>query len=216
MTNRIKVDIVSDIVCPWCIIGYKRLEQAAVELGIQSQVDVEWHPFELNPDMPAEGEDLPTYFARKYGMTPEDGIRSRANIAALGAELGFTFDFFDGMKKCNTRDAHVLLDFAKQHGKQTELKLRLFHAYFSERKDISDRVVLARELAAVGLCADAGMAHLEDDMAYERVRTQSSHWRSKGVSSVPTIIVNNDIAVTGAQAVEDYKTILKEQISSQH
>lgn len=109
MSDKIKLDIISDVVCPWCIIGYKRLGKAIFEMGMQDKVELEWQPFELNPDMPAEGEDLPAHITRKYGTTPDESARSLDNMTKLGAELGFKFDYFDGMKMVNTRDVHILL-----------------------------------------------------------------------------------------------------------
>lgn len=212
MNNIIKVDIVSDIVCPWCIIGYKRLEQAIHELGIKDQVEIEWHPFEINPDMPPEGEERTVYSARKYGATPEESARSRIQLTELGAELGFQFDFFDGMKVVNTQDAHVLLEYANEFGKQTELKLRLITAFFSEHKDVSDRRTLAQELKAVGLNVDEALVLLEDDAARGRVQAQEAFWHNQGVSGVPTIIFNQSRALTGAQPVEVYKQVLADLI----
>lgn len=214
MTNSIKVDIVSDIACPWCTVGYQRLQQAITEMDLQDQVEIEWHPFEINPDMPPEGEDLSAHSARKYGTTPEEIRRFRTQLTELGAELGFTFDFFDGMKIVNTQDAHILLAYAREQGKQTELKLRLFSALFSERKDVSDRQILAQELDAVGLDVDAAMAELQNNTARQRVQDKEAFWHHQGVSGVPTIIFNQTDALTGAQPVEVYKQILTKLMAS--
>ena len=166
MSATIKLDFISDIVCPWCIIGYKRLQQAIDELGVHDQIEIVWQPFELNPDMPAEGENLTEHIGRKYGSTPEEAKRNADQITKLGAEMGFRFDFFDGMRIVNTRDAHILLGYvkdyvknnvknnAKEHGKQTEFVMRLFNAYFNQQKDISDRQVLLQELKHIGLNTD--------------------------------------------------------------
>ena len=213
MTDKIKIDIISDVVCPWCIIGYKRLEQAISEMGIQDKVELEWQPFELNPEMPAEGEDIQEHITRKYGSTPEESVRSRANMSNLGDELGFTFDFFDGKRIVNTRDAHILLDYAKECGRQTELQLRLFNAYFSEGKDISARQILTQELQSVGLNVDEALARLDDAAAREGVQEQEAYWTSLGVSSVPTVILNRSSALTGAQPVDVYKQVLAELIA---
>ena len=119
MTARIKLDLVSDIVCPWCIIGYKRLQQAIKASGAEDRIDIEWQPFELNPGMPAEGENLRAHIARKYGSSAEEYQRTQANLEQLGTELDFRFDFFDDMNIVNTEDAHILLDYAKDFGKQS-------------------------------------------------------------------------------------------------
>ncbi|MCL4151612.1 UNVERIFIED_CONTAM: hypothetical protein GTU68_014128, partial [Idotea baltica] len=137
--------------CPWCVVGYKNLEQAIVELGLAEQIELEWQPFELNPDMPKEGENLRDHIMRKYGSSAEESQSSREQLAARGQAVGFDFNFYDSMRMVNSRHLHVLLDFALAHGKQTELKLRFFTAHFTEQKDLSDLEVIAQELEAVGL-----------------------------------------------------------------
>ena len=213
MTTTIKLDFISDVVCPWCIIGYKRLQQAIDELGIQNQIDITWQPFELNPDMPVEGENLTQHICRKYGSTAEQAKADADQIAKLGAEMGFKFDFFDGMRIVNTRDAHILLDHAKAHGKQTEFQLRLFDAYFNQQKDISDRQVLIQELQQLGLNSDEALQQLDNDEALERVKTAEFFWRGQDVSSVPTMVFNSTSTLTGAQPVDVYKQVLTELLS---
>ena len=208
MTATIKLDFISDVVCPWCIIGFKRLQQAINELEIQDQIEIEWQPFELNPDMPAEGESLPEHISRKYGLTAEDAKRNADQITELGAELGFRFDFFDGMRIVNTRDAHILLDYAKDHGKQTELKMRLFDAYFNERKDISDRQILIQEIQSLGLSTDEALARLDNAAVREQNESREAHWRNRGVTAVPTVVFGNTGALVGAQPVDVYKQAL--------
>lgn len=210
MESVIKIDVVSDVVCPWCIIGYKRLEQAIQELGLEDKIELEWQPFELNPNMPAEGENLRQHLANKYGTTPEDSVRARDNLTNLGKEVGFDFDYFDDMKMVNTRDAHVLLQWAEQFGKQTELELALFAAFFGQRKDVSDRSTLATILTDIGLDANMGIATLDDASNADSIEHQESQWHQLGVSSVPTVVFNMESAVTGAQPVEVYKQILSE------
>ena len=210
MESVIKIDVVSDVVCPWCIIGYKRLEQAIQELGLEDKIELEWQPFELNPNMPAEGENLRQHLANKYGTTPEDSVRARDNLTNLGKEVGFDFDYFDGMKMVNTRDAHALLQWAEQFGKQTELKLALFAAFFGQRKDVSDRNTLATILTDIGLDANMGIATLDDASNADSIEYQENQWHQLGVSSVPTVVFNMESAVTGAQPVEVYKQILTE------
>ncbi|HDM8176207.1 TPA: DsbA family oxidoreductase [Vibrio harveyi] len=210
MESVIKIDVVSDVVCPWCIIGYKRLEQAIQELGLEDKIELEWQPFELNPNMPVEGENLRQHLANKYGTTPEDSVRARDNLTNLGKEVGFDFDYFDDMKMVNTRDAHVLLQWAEQFGKQTELKLALFTAFFGQRKDVSDRSTLAAILTEIGLDANMGIATLDDTSNADSIEYQESQWHQLGVSSVPTVVFNMESAVTGAQPMEVYKQILTE------
>ena len=210
MSNMIKLDIISDVVCPWCIIGYNHLQAAIKELGIEDRIEIEWQPFELNPDMPADGENLRQHVARKYGSTAEESKNARIRIAGIGAEHGFEFNYFDEMKMVNTFDAHILLDYAKGFGKQTELKLRLFTAFFSEQKDVSDRNILKQELISVGLDADKGMRWLDDPQRLSAIRNAEKQWQQMGVSSVPTVVFNRESGVSGAHPVEGYKQILSE------
>ncbi|PPK95831.1 putative DsbA family dithiol-disulfide isomerase [Nonlabens xylanidelens] len=210
MKEKLKIDIVSDVVCPWCTIGYKRLEKAINELGIQDQVTIEWQPFELNPNMPVTGQDLTEHIAEKYGSTLQQQKDSRQHMSDAGEELGFTFDYFDGMRMVNTFDAHILLEYAKEFDKQTELKMRFTTAFFSERKDVSKRDVLKEALSDVGLNAEEGLARLESDEARNEVRTAQSYWQNLGVTSVPTIVFDRKSAVTGAQPVDTFKQVLNE------
>lgn len=210
MSNMIKLDIISDVVCPWCIIGYNHLQAAIKELGIEDRIEIEWQPFELNPDMPAEGENLRQHVARKYGSTVEESKNARIRITGIGAEHGFEFNYFDNMKMVNTFDAHILLDYAKEFGKQTELKLRLFSAFFSEQKDVSDRDTLKQELISVGLDAEEGMRRLDDTQRRSAIRNAEKQWQQMGVSSVPTVVFNRESGVSGAHPVEGYKQILSE------
>ena len=213
MKEKLKIDIVSDVVCPWCTIGYKRLEKAIAELGVEDQVAIEWHPFELNPDMPVAGQNVDEHITEKYGSTKEQQIASKQNMTDVGAALGFKFDYFDDMRMVNTFDAHVLLDYAKEFNKQTELKMRLTTAFFSERKDVSKREVLKQALLDVGLNAAEGLARLDNDEARYNVKSEEGYWKNLGINSVPTIVFDRKSAVTGAQPVETFKQVLSELIS---
>ncbi|MDO6603337.1 DsbA family oxidoreductase [Arenibacter palladensis] len=210
MTDKIKIDIVSDVVCPWCTIGYKRLDKAISEMGIQDQVEIEWQPFELNPHMPKEGQNVQEHITEKYGSSLEEQKRSQEYMAEAGAELGFTFDYFDEMRMANTFEAHILLEYAKAFGKQTELKMRLTTAFFSERKDVSDRAILKQALLDVGLNAEEALANLDNDEFRYEIRSKEDYWKNLGVNSVPTIVFNRKSAVTGAQPVDVFKRILSE------
>lgn len=213
MSDKIKLDIVSDVVCPWCIIGYKRLEQAIDELGIQDKIELEWQPFQLNPQMPIEGENINEHLAKKYGTSVEDGKRTQANLTKLGEELGFTFNFAEDMRMVNTSDAHVVLDYAKEKGKQTELNIRLIEAHFSENRNVSDRNVLMQEVEAVGLNREEALAWLTKEASKSAVQRVEESWKSRGVNSVPTVVINNTSGVTGAQSVEVYKNILSDLLA---
>ena len=213
MTKILKIDIVSDVVCPWCTIGYKRLEKAITELGVEDQVEITWQPFELNPNMPAEGQNVNEHITEKYGSTTAQQNESKKMMTEAGAELGFKFDYFDEMRMVNTFDTHVLLEYAKDFGKQTELKMTLTKAFFSDRKDVSTKEVLKEALLSVGLDADKALAKLDDEAARSAVRDQQNYWKNMGVNSVPTIVFNRKSAVTGAQPVATFKQVLTELLA---
>ncbi|ADY28210.1 MULTISPECIES: DsbA family oxidoreductase [Cellulophaga] len=214
MSNKIKIDVVSDVVCPWCAIGYKRLEQAITEMGIQDKIELEWQPFQLNPNMPTNGQDLEEHITEKYGSTPEQQQESQERMTDFGAELGFKFDYFKGMRMANTFDAHVLLEYAKENGKQTQLKMRLMNAFFGERKDVSNRDILKQELETVGLNTSEAFALLDSQDKRTKVKSDEDYWKSLGVNSVPTVVFNRKSALTGAQPVAVYKQVLTELLES--
>jgi len=212
MPDKIKIDIVSDVVCPWCLIGYRRLEKAISALGVADRVVIEWQPFELNPGMSAQGEVSYEYRARKYGATREETNRQTAYISQLGTEEGFTFDFYDGIKIINSQDALILLEYAKEFGLQTELNSRLVAAFYSERKDISDRDILYKELLSVGLNADEAIKKLDNKDARMHLLTEQKNWINKGVKGVPTMFFNSSEPMVGAQSVESYKQVLAAEL----
>ena len=212
MNEKIKIDIVSDIVCPWCTIGFKRLEKAIIALDIEDQVAITWQPFELNPNMPVQGQNVTEHISEKYGATLEQQKASKKNMTEVGAELDFKFDYFDEMRMVNTFDAHILLEYAGTFDKQTELKMRFTTAFFSERKDVSKRDILKQALLDVGLNAEEGIAKLENETARNKIRTKQEYWKSLGVNSVPTIVFNRKSAVTGAQPMATFKEVLNELI----
>lgn len=206
----IKLDIISDVVCPWCIVGFKHLEAAIDELNLKDKVEIHWQPFELNPDMPPEGEELRAHVARKYGSSREDSDRARANITQRGADYGFAFNYYDNMKIVNTFDAHVLLDYAEEVGKQMTLKMRLFSAFFSEQQDVSRQDVLINEAQKVGLSKEACEQALSDEGRREKVRQLEEQWKQMGISGVPTVVFNRTSAITGAHPQETFKQVLTE------
>jgi len=210
MTNKIKIEIISDIMCPWCIIGYKRLEKAMKELGAEDKFEIQWNPFELNPNMPIEGEDLLEHMARKYDMSAEQAKHSQVASKKNFDEIRFPFDFYEGKRIVNTRDAHILLDYAKEQGKQTELEMALFKAYFGERKNVSDRQVLEQILKSVGLNTDEAMPRLDDSDFRERIQDKETYWQTQGVSAVPTMVFNDKTVMNGAYPVGTYKQVLTE------
>lgn len=206
--EKIRIDIVSDVVCPWCAIGFKRLSQAIDELNMQDQVEIVWHPFQLNPTMPKEGINADQYLMKKLRLSPQGLKQKRQSVTQTGKESGFQFNYFEEMKKPNTLYAHVLLDYAKTYNKQTQLKVRLQESYFGERKNIGNKQVLYTELKAVGLDADQAIARLDDAAAIKRVQDEEKYWRSLGITSIPTMVFDKSVALRGANSVATYKTLL--------
>src|ERR1700759_502032 len=160
---QLKIDFVSDVSCPWCVIGLKSLETALASLKGEVSADLHFQPFELNPQMHAEGQDIAEHIAQKYGSTPSDIERNRENIRARGAEVGFEFNMQKRGRIYNTFDAHRLLHWAETEGKQAALKQALFSAYFSEGRDPSDHAVLREVAQSVGLDAQRPAEILASD-----------------------------------------------------
>lgn len=210
----LQVDIVSDVVCPWCIIGYKQLIKALDSLPGQFDVTIHWHPFELNPQMPPEGQGLREHLAQKYGTTPAQSQGARARLSALGESLGFTFDYFDGMRMVNTFRAHQLLHWAALYDRQTALKLALFEAFFSRREDVNDPELLADVAVRAGLDGAQASLVLSDERFAQVVRAEQQHWLDQDVHAVPTFYFQRQYMVPGAQEAEAFVRLLQ-KIQSQ-
>jgi predicted DsbA family dithiol-disulfide isomerase len=204
----LRIDIVSDVVCPWCIIGYKQLQRALDQLGDVFEPDIHWQPFELNPGMPAEGQDLGEHLAQKYGAPPEQGRAVRERLTRLGESLGFHFDYRDDMRIYNTFRAHQLLHWAGTLGKQTELQLALFEAFFSRGENVGDSGSLARVAARVGLDRDDARRVLDSERYAATVREEQAGWLEREVHAVPTFFFNGGYPVPGAQEPETFVRLL--------
>ncbi|MBN9671802.1 DsbA family oxidoreductase [Roseibium aggregatum] len=207
MDDVLQIDIVSDVVCPWCIVGFKQLEQAIRKTGVS--VAVKWHPFELNPDMPEEGENLREHIMRKYGSTVEQSQDARNRLTELGAGLGFEFRFTDDMRMVNTFKAHQLLHWAGPQGKEHLLKMALFQAYFQEHRDLNDVTILADVAESAGLDRDGATAALEDGRFGDAVRREEAFWTGNGIHGVPAIVFEREHLVSGAQGVENFTKIIE-------
>lgn len=197
-TNQLQIDIISDVMCPWCIVGYRRLEQALSQFD-DLEVKLQWHPFELNPAMGPEGQHLGEHIAEKYGSTPEQSTQNRQRLTQMGADLGFEFNFSDASRIYNTLQAHQLLYWAAESGKQTELKLALFSSYFTDQKNPDDIEVLIEAATKVGLDADDARAVLTDKRFETAVKEEEQLWISRGIQAVPAIVFNQQYLVSGAQ-----------------
>ena len=213
MMNNLRIDIVSDVVCPWCVIGFKRLENALRHYEGDIKAEIHWQPFELNPDMPEEGQNLREHLQKKYGSTPEQSSMIRQRISDLGAELGFQFRFSDDLKIYNTFKAHQLLSFAEQHQSQSALVLALFKAYFTENRDISNQDVLLELIAGVGLDTEMARLVLEEDRFASEVKEQEVFWQQKGIHSVPAIIFDQQDLISGAQEESVFTNYMRQYLS---
>ncbi|NOE20230.1 DsbA family oxidoreductase [Ruegeria atlantica] len=202
----IRVDIVSDVVCPWCVIGYHQLAKAARDT--QTELDIHWHPFELNPQLAEGGENLRDHLASKYGTTLEGSIKARARLTEMGAALGFTFNYADDMRMYNTFRAHQLIDWAAEQGKGHEMKQTLFSAFFTRRENVSDIQVLADAAAGIGLNRADALDMLQSQDRANHVRQKEHFWISRGVQGVPAMVFDKRHLVTGAQGEENYACIL--------
>ncbi|BEU04305.1 DSBA oxidoreductase [Agarivorans sp. OAG1] len=210
----LRIDIVSDVVCPWCIVGYLRLQQALSQVDESIRPHIEWHPFELNPNMPSEGQNLREHIQEKYGSTLEQSEAVREQLKSLGDELGFSFKFSPDSRIYNTFEAHQLLHWAQPYGKQTELKLALFDAYFSQAKDPSNRNTLLDVVESIGLGRDLAERVLVDEMYVEAVRDSQQQWQNQNIRAVPAFIFNNRYLLSGAQPVETLLQVINECTNS--
>ncbi|MGM8885831.1 DsbA family oxidoreductase [Psychrobacter sp. 1U2] len=208
-TNKpLRIDIVSDVVCPWCVVGYKQLAQALKQTD--TDYEIYWHPFELNPSMPSEGQNMREHIIEKYGSTPQESDASRARITQAGADVGFDFNFTDELRMHNTFNLHQLLHWAQTQGRMHELKQALFTAHFTDGRNISDKEVLADIAAETGLDRAEALAVLADQRFAEEVREIEQHWQRQGVQGVPAIVFNERHLVSGAQGVENFTSILNQ------
>ena len=215
MTTPLKIDFVSDVSCPWCVIGLRSLEQALERIGSDTGADIHFQPFELNPQMPREGQDIAEHLAQKYGSTREQLLRNQEAIRARGAELGFTFDMGKRSRVYNTFDAHRLLHWAELEGRQRELKRALFAAYFTDGRDPSDREVLIELATQAGLDPVRAREILELDLYADEVRERERFYGERGIQAVPSVIVNDQYLIQGGQPVEVFERALRQIAAEQ-
>jgi predicted DsbA family dithiol-disulfide isomerase len=217
VTQALTIDIYSDVMCPWCLIGYGQLSKALAELEGEIAAEIRWRPFELNPDMALEGEEQEAHLQRKYRRPAEEGARLRGQMKAIAEGAGVSLSY-DGEGEApaammwNTRDCHKLLAFAlEQAGPQvqTALKLALFRAHFNQRANLSDRDVLLDIAAAAGLHRAAAKAALDDPDLEARVLAEEQQAWDLNISGVPAMIVNDRFMIPGAQAPEVYVNALR-------
>jgi predicted DsbA family dithiol-disulfide isomerase len=212
MTQPLHIDFVSDVACPWCAVGLASLEQALQKLDGEVAVDLHFQPFELNPQMGPEGQDLTEHIAQKYGSTPEQQAKNRENIAQRGAAVGFQFRKEGRGRVWNTFDAHRLLYWAGEQGaqQQRDLKMALLKAYHGEARNVADPAVLAEVAASVGLDRKGAEEVLASGRYADEVRAQEQHFQSLGIHAVPSVIINNRHLIQGGQPPEMFEQALRQ------
>ena len=199
MTKPMKIDFVSDVSCPWCVIGLKSLETALERVGDLVSAEIHFQPFELNPNMPAEGQNLAEHVRHKYGSTPEQSSAAREMIRERAAEVGFTIATSGESRIYNTFDAHRLLHWAGLVGGQAALKHALFEAYFTLGQNPGDPDVLVAAAERAGLDGVGAREVLTSGAYADQVRAEEQRWRQEGVTAVPAIVINDRYLISGGQ-----------------
>lgn len=209
MSQKLKIDFVSDVSCPWCVIGLRGLEIGLERVGDVVTPDITFHPYELNPNMPPEGENLIEHVGNKYGSSPDQIRENRASMKARADALGFAMNNTDQSRIWNTFDAHRLLHWAAIEGRQLELKHALFEAYFSAQRSPADREALIDAASTAGLDPVEARQVLESGRYGEDVRAEERHWLSQGVTGVPFIVINDKYLIQGGQPPEQFEKALR-------
>lgn len=207
---HMRIDFVSDIVCPWCAVGLVSLEQALARVGDEVRVEIHFQPFELNPRLGPEGESVAGHLKAKYGLSDEQLAENQERIRQRGAELGFIFNMEGSRRIVNTFDAHRLLHWAGIEGRQVQLKHALLRAYFTEGQDVSDHATLAGIAGSAGLPVDRARSLLESDEYAADVRTAEQFFQRNGINSVPAVIIDKRHLVSGGQPVGVFERALRE------
>jgi predicted DsbA family dithiol-disulfide isomerase len=208
MATELKIDIVSDISCPWCIIGFKSLQTALKEIGPDIIANIEWQPFELNPQMPTEGQNITEHITQKYQISEQQADQNREAIKQRGLSVGYEFGNREGGRIYNTFDAHRLLHWAKTQSKQTDLKLALFDLYFKDSGNPSAHEQLLKTVKSVDLDVIEAKQILDSDQFTADVRQLQQYYQNAGVQSVPAVIVNNKHLISGGQSADVFQQAL--------
>jgi predicted DsbA family dithiol-disulfide isomerase len=209
VTTHLKIDFVSDVSCPWCAIGLASLEKALGRLAGEIDAELHFQPFELNPEMGPDGQNMVEHIAEKYGSTPAQIESNQEMIRARGAEVGFQFDMGKRQRIYNTFDAHRLLHWAHAEGKQAALKHALFTAYFTNGRNVSDPEVLVDVAASVGLDPERARQILAGSEYAQEVRQREHFYVERGIHAVPAVVINGRHLVQGGQPVEAFEDVLR-------
>jgi len=210
MNDRIRIDFVSDVSCPWCIVGLQSLEDALARLGNQVNAEVHFQPFELNPGMPPEGQDIRVHMSEKYGLTPEQYEQNTEAMRRRGEAVGFTFRMDKRSRIYNTFDAHRLLHWAGLEGRQLSLKHALFKAYFTDGEDPSSRETLEGLAEKVGMDVARAREILSSGEYAKEVRERERYYLEQGINAVPSVIINDHKLIRGAQPSDVFAQALSE------
>lgn len=210
MPTPLKIDFVSDVSCPWCVIGLRALEQAITRVGDAVIAEIHFQPFELNPGMSVDGQDLDEHLLQKYGRTPEQFAATREAIRARGEALGFDFRMDRRNRIYNTFDAHRLLHWAELEGCQAALKHALFRAYFTDGENPGAHEVLVRVAGEVGLEANRAREILDSSEYADEVRSRERLYTDQGIHAVPAVIINEQHLIEGGQPTEVFEQALRE------
>lgn len=213
MSTIINIEFVSDVSCPWCAVGYYEFINALRQLDDNVVINFSWLPFEINPDMTVEGQDVSSYLLSKYGMSESEQLQNMINIETRGKAAGFEFKPMIDRHVYNSFDCHCLLDIAKVRGLQTDLKQQFFGAYFQQGLDISDRQTLSIIAKSCGLNEFEIDQAFNDELLRQSVRHEMSNIKEAGVTSVPTLIINSKYAISGAQGEGRYLELIKQVMS---
>ncbi|MFT2096802.1 DsbA family oxidoreductase [Marinomonas sp. 2405UD66-6] len=202
----LRIDIISDVICPWCYLGYSRLKQAIEQLGDDYRIDIRWQPFELHPDMPIEGADRDTYLGEKFG-SPEKLNEATHALQQVGIEAGIQFNFSEKDRVPNTKLAHQFVLAATKANLATPFVLALFHAYFTDGKDIGLQSVLKDTALSVGM-QEVDVEYALSEKAKTITEKKLTHLRGLEINSAPTYVINDKYMIHGAHDPESFLKVL--------
>ena len=212
--TALRIDFVSDIVCPWCAIGLASLQQALARLESEITAELHFQPFELNPQLPKEGEEIAEHLRRKYGLSEAQLAENQERIRQRGAEVGVAFGFGNRSRIYNTFDAHRLLHWAGLEGRQLALKQALLRAYFSDGRNVADLATLIAIVGEVGMDTERAAAILASDEYAAAVRADEQFYVRNGINGVPAVIIDRKHLISGGQPVEVFAQALQRVASA--
>jgi len=213
MADPLRIHFISDVACPWCVIGLRSLQQALASVGDEVKVEIRFQPFELNPDMPPEGENASEHVQKKYGSSPERSAAARQMIKESGERLGFTFNYGPESRIWNTFDAHRLLHWAGIEGRQLALKEALFKLNFTDQRSTSDHAALLDAVREAELNIARACEILATDEFADEVRHDEDQWRANGIQAVPSVIFDNRWLIQGGQPPEVFAQAIRDIVS---